>query len=91
MKDEKISRSHGPPWERPGDESSIAIRISAFTYHRIESRKNSMERVFFRCAIQATDSTFTGCRAKIKAAKKPRAWIIPALWPKSKARRQCAG
>ena len=53
-----------------GDESSIAIRISAFTYHRIESRKNSIERVFFRCAIQATDSTFTGCRAKIKAAKK---------------------
>ena len=25
---------------------------------------------FFRCAIQATDSTFTGCRAKIMAAKK---------------------
>ncbi len=25
---------------------------------------------FFRCAIQATDSTFTGCRAKIAAAQK---------------------
>jgi hypothetical protein len=25
--------------------------------------------MFFRCAIQATDSTFTGCSAKIIAAK----------------------
>ena len=24
---------------------------------------------FFRCEIQATDSTFTGCKAKINAAR----------------------
>ena len=29
-----------------------------------------MAMVFFRWAIQATDSTFTGCTAKIMAAKK---------------------
>ena len=38
-------------------------------YHKIVSRKNSMAIRFFRCAIQATDSTFTGCKAKIMAAK----------------------
>ena len=31
--------------------------------------KNNIAIVFFRCTIQATDSTFTGCTAKIIAAK----------------------
>src|SRR5258708_7762852 len=35
-------------------------RSSAFTNDNIESRKNSIANIFFRCAIQATDSTLTG-------------------------------
>ena len=71
MKDEKVfSRSLGPAWERAGAMPTIAVRMSDLRYHRIDNRKNSIERVFFRCAIQATDSTFTGWRAKIRAAKK---------------------
>ncbi len=38
-------------------------------YHRIDNRKNSIAVKFFSEAIQATDSTFTGCTAKIIAAK----------------------
>ena len=43
---------------------------SNFKYHRIDNRKNNIAIMFFRCEIQATDSTFTGCTVKIKAAKK---------------------
>ena len=71
MKDEKkISRSHGPAWERAEAMPAIAVGMSAFRYHRIDNRKNNIDIMFLRCAIQATDSTFTGCRAKHKAAKK---------------------
>ena len=37
----------------------------------MDSRKKSIESAFLRCAIQATDCTFTGCSAKIIAASHP--------------------
>ncbi len=40
-----------------------------FKYHRIDNRKNNIAIMFFRCAIQATDSTFTGWTVKIMAAR----------------------
>ena len=40
-----------------------------FKYQRIDNRKNNIAIRFFRCAIHATDSTFTGWTAKIMAAK----------------------
>ena len=48
---------------------TLAVGMSAFKYHKIDNRKNNIAIMFFRCAIQATDSTFTGCTAKIMAAK----------------------
>jgi len=70
MKDEKVfSRSHGPAWERAEAMPAIAVGISVIRYQRIANRKNNIDIMFFRCAIQATDSTFTGCKAKIMAAK----------------------
>ena len=78
MKDEEVSRSHGPPWERTGGMPTPADGMTIFKYHRIESKKNSMAIVFLRWAIQATDSTFTGCTAKMTAAKKRRGWTTAA-------------
>ena len=49
--------------------SKLAVDMAAFIYHRIDKRKNNIAKVFFRWAIQATDSTFTGWTAKIRAAK----------------------
>jgi hypothetical protein len=48
--------------------SALFSPNDARTYQRIDSRKNTIDRVFFRCAIQATDCTFTGCREKSIAA-----------------------
>ncbi len=48
---------------------TLAVGMSAFRYHKIDNRKNNIAIMFFRCEIQATDSTFTGCTANIKAAK----------------------
>ncbi len=67
MKDEKLDvdampTSRGSLWR---------MGMSVLRYHKIDKRKNNIAIRFFRCAIQATDSTFTGCTAKIKAAKKP--------------------
>jgi hypothetical protein len=48
----------------------LIVSVWAFKYHRIANRKNNIAVRFFRDAIQATDSTFTGCTAKSTAAKK---------------------
>ncbi len=48
---------------------TLAVGMSAFIYHRIDNRKNSIAIVSFRWEIHATDSTFTGCTAKIMAAR----------------------
>ncbi len=63
--------SHAPLRESAGAMPTLAPGMPAFRYHRIDSRKNSTANMSFLCEIQATDSTFTGCRAKIMAAKKP--------------------
>src|SRR5690242_5470314 len=52
-------RSAASEKERDG----TCTRDSAFRYHRIDKRKNSIASRFFRCVIQATDSTLTGCTA----------------------------
>ena len=62
-------RSYVGTW---GAMPAIDLGMSAFKYHKIDNRKNIMAIRFFRWAIQATDSTFTGCTAKIRAARKPR-------------------
>ncbi len=71
MKDEKVfSRSHGPPRECAGAMPTLDVDMQDFKYHRIDSRKNNIAIVFLRWAIQATDSTFTGCTAKINGCQK---------------------
>ena len=66
----RMTVSDGAPWERLGAVPTLAMGMAAFKYHRIDSRKNNIAMMFFRCEIQATDSTFTGCTAKSRAAKK---------------------
>jgi len=50
--------------------SALALGMSAFKYHKIDNRKKTIVRSSLRWAIQATDSTFTGCTAKIKGRQK---------------------
>ena len=41
--------------------------LTKFKYHNIDNKKNNIAIMFFRCAIQATDCTFTGCNANVPA------------------------
>ncbi len=43
--------------------------LTNFKYHKIDNSKNNIAIIFFRCEIQATDCTFTGCNANTMAAR----------------------